>query len=182
MELKKWKLLERQECLNTKWLKVVKDIVELPTGGIVDDFYTVELCDAVLIIALDSNNNIILKKEYRHSIGETLIELPAGTFESGEIDALAVAKRELLEETGYKSDEWTFLGTTIENPAKCSNRLHIFVAKNVVKVAAQKLDDTEDIIFTLVPLNQAVEMCMNNEIVVNSSVNGIMRIARILQI
>lgn len=57
-----------------------------------------------------------------------MIECPAGTFEVDETDQLVVAKRELLEETGYTSDDWTYLGETRESTAKLTNKMHIFMA------------------------------------------------------
>lgn len=73
----------------------------LPNGQEIDDFYTVTIRDAAAIVAVDEAGNLILKNEYRYCYGRSLIEVPAGTFEADETDGLAVAKRELLEETGY---------------------------------------------------------------------------------
>ena len=80
-------------------MKVRKDAVDLPNGQHIDDFYAITI-NEVAIVALDDDGNIILKKEYRHCYGRDLIEIPAGGFERGE-EGLEVAKRELLEETGY---------------------------------------------------------------------------------
>ena len=58
-------------------------------------------------------------------------------------DALEAARRELLEETGYESDEWTHLLTIPSNATIADNYAHIFMAKNCKKVGSQDLDDTE---------------------------------------
>ena len=58
-------------------------------------------------------------------------------------DALESAKRELLEETGYESDEWTHLLTVPSNATIADNYAHLFAARNCRKVAGQDLDDTE---------------------------------------
>lgn len=63
-------------------------------------------------MAITPDKQILLKREYRYSCKEDLVEIPAGTFDKGETDPLAVAKRELLEETGYSSENWTYLGAT----------------------------------------------------------------------
>ena len=60
---------------------------------------------------------------------------------SGE-DALAAAKRELLEETGYESDEWTHLLTLPSNATIADNYAYVFMAKNWRKVGEQHLDET----------------------------------------
>jgi len=177
-----WKTITTKTVLSTPYLSVHKDTVQLPSNLILDDFYAVSLPEAAAVVALDAHNNIILKKEYRYCLKETLIELPAGGFEKNESDGLEVAKRELLEETGYASSNWSYLGATIESPSKCSNHLHLYLAKNCRKVAEQHLDATEDIEVLIVPLNKAVDMVMNGEISVDSSAHGILKIARLLGI
>ena len=124
--------------------------------------------------------NIILKKEYRYFYDRDLIEVPAGTFEEGETDGLSVAKRELLEETGYISEDWKYLGATVESSAKLTNYMHIYFANHCRKVSGQHLDATEELDVLLVPLGQAVDMVMDNEICCNSSAHGILRVARML--
>lgn len=131
-------------------------------------------------MALDDAGNIILKKEYRYCYDRDLIEVPAGTFEEGETDGLSVAKRELLEETGYISEDWQYLGATVESSAKLTNYMHIYFANHCRKVSGQHLDATEELDVLLVPMGQAVEMVMDNEICCNSSAHGILRVARML--
>ena len=131
-------------------------------------------------MALDDAGNILLKKEYRYCYDRDLIEVPAGTFEEGETDGLSVAKRELLEETGYISEDWKYLGATVESSAKLTNYMHIYFANHCRKVSGQHLDATEELDVLLVPLGQAVDMVMDNEICCNSSAHGILRVARML--
>lgn len=102
----KWKQIRRKSIIKNHWIQVHKDTVQLPNHIVLNDFYVIYLPDAVAVVALDADNSIILKEEYRYPVGETLIEIPAGGFEADEIDGLQAAKRELLEETGYASEEW----------------------------------------------------------------------------
>ena len=176
----KWKTLESQKLLSSRWVQVKKDKVHLPNGQIIDDFYAITIADAAAIIAIDSDNNLILKREYRYCYDRELVEVPAGAFESNEKDGLDVAKRELLEETGYISEQWTYLGATIDSSAKLTNYMHLYLAENCKKVAKQNLDATEELDVMVVPLAEAVEMVMRNEICCNSSANGILRVARML--
>lgn len=133
-------------------------------------------------MAPDDEGNIILKKEYRYCYGRNLIEIPAGTFEENETDGLAVAKRELLEETGYVSDDWQYLGATVESSVKLTNYMHIYFTSHCRKVSGQHLDATEELEILVVPLSKAVEMVMENKICCNSSAHGILRVARLLGI
>lgn len=104
----------------------------LPNEACIDDFYAITINDAV---AIDESVNIILKKEYRYCYDRNLIEIPAGIFEENETDGLSVTKRELLEETGYVSDEWQYLGATVESAAKLTNYMHIYFADYCRKVS-----------------------------------------------
>ncbi len=167
----KWKTICSQALLDTKWVKVRKDAVELPNGQHIDDFYAITINEAAAIVALDDYGNIILKKEYRYCYGRDLIEIPAGGFERGE-EGLEVAKRELLEETGYISEDWQFIGRTVESSAKLTNYMHIYFADHCRKVSGQHLDATEEIEVLVMPLEQAVSMVMDNEICCNSSAHG----------
>ena len=175
----KWKTERSETLLDTRWVKVRKDAVELPNGQHMDEFYAITINEAAAIVALDEDGNIILKKEYRYCYGRNLIEIPAGGFEKGE-DGLEVAKRELLEETGYASDDWQFIGRTVESSAKLTNYMHLYFANHCRKVSEQHLDATEEIEVLVLPLKQAVSMVMENKICCNSSAHGILWAARTL--
>ena len=158
----KWKTICSQALLDTKWVKVRKDAVELPNGQHIDDFYAITINEAAAIVALDDYGNIILKKEYRYCFGRDLIEIPAGGFERGE-EGLEV---------------WQFIGRTVESSAKLTNYMHIYFAVHCRKVSGQHLDATEEIEVLVMPLEQAVSMVMDNEICCNSSAHGILWAAR----
>ena len=176
--MEKWKTTNSETLVDTRWVKVRRDSVDLPNGQHIDDFYAITINDAAAIVAVDEDGNIILKREYRYCYGRDLIEVPAGTFEQGETDGLAVAKRELLEETGYVSDDWQYIGATVESSAKLTNYMHIYFANHCRKISGQHLDATEELEVLVMPLKQAVEMVMNNEICCNSSAHGILWAAR----
>lgn len=175
--MEKWKTIKSEPLVDSRWVKVRKDSVDLPNGQHIDDFYAISLNDAAAIVALDDAGNIVLKKEYRYCLDRDLIEVPAGGFERGE-DGLTVAKRELLEETGYVSDDWKYIGATVESSAKLTNYMHLYFANHCRKVSKQHLDPTEELDVLVVPLKHAVEMVMNNEICCNSSAHGILWAAR----
>ena len=160
--MEKWKMIKSEPLVDSRWVKVRKDSVDLPNGQHIDDFYAISLNDAAAIVALDDAGNIVLKKEYRYCLDRDLIE----------------AKRELLEETGYVSDDWQYIGATVESSAKLTNYMHLFFANHCRKVSEQNLDPTEELDVLVVPLKQAVEMVMKNEICCNSSAHGILWAAR----
>ena len=176
--MERWKTEASEKLLDTRWVKVRRDQVTLPGGMRIDDFYAITIADAAAVVAIDEAGQIILKKEYRYCYDRELIEIPAGAFEVGETDSLAVAQRELLEETGYASEEWEYIGSTVESSSKLTNHMHLYFANHCRRVSGQHLDPTENLDVLVVPLEKAVEMVMRNEICCNSSAHGILWAAR----
>ena len=172
-----WKIKKTERILDSEFVKVDKDDVILPKGREIPDFYKVTIKDCSAIVAIKEDHHIILKKEYRHCYGEELIEIPAGVLENGE-DSLNAAKRELQEETGYRSEKWTYLGKTVESSAKLTNYMYIYLAEGCEKVSDQKLDYGEDIEVLEVGMDEAVEMIMDNEIICSSSIGAILKVER----
>ena len=176
-----WKTIESQTLIDDYHVRVRKDKVQLPDGAVIDDFYTVTIPDAAMVAAVTAEGKILLKQEFRYACGEEVIECPAGMFERDEKDPLKVAKRELLEETGYSSENWTYLGPTLESTSKLTNRMHLFLAKDCVKVSDQYLDANEHLTVTEVYLDTAVAMVMNGAITANSTAHLILKVDRMLR-
>lgn len=176
-----WKIKSTERILDSEYVKVDKDDVILPHGREIEDFYKVTIKDCAAIVAITPDNHIILKKEYRHCYGEELIEIPAGVLENGE-DPLYTAKRELQEETGYRSKKWTYLGKTVESSAKLTNFMYIYLAEGCEKVSDQKLDYGEDIDVLEVEFDEAIRMIMNNVIICSSSIGAILKVERMKRI
>ncbi len=174
-----WKTKNTKILLEDYFLTVRKDRVELPDGAVIDDFYTVTIPDTAIVCALTAEGNVLLKSEYRYACGAEVVECPGGMFEKDETDPLAVAKRELLEETGYESDDWTYLGQTLDSTSKLSGRVHLFLAKNCVKTGQQHLDANEHLTVTEICLERAVDMVMNGTICANSTAHLLLKTARL---
>lgn len=116
------------------------------------DFFIIEPNNWVNIIALTEKEEVILVKQYRYGTQNITLEIPGGMVDEGE-SAEQAAKRELLEETGYESNDWQLLGISDPNPAIQNNKCYIFLAKNSKFTHTPNLDHTEEIEITVVPLN-----------------------------
>ena len=86
-----------------------------------------------------------------------------------------------MEETGYTSDRWTYLGATRESVSKLTNTMHLFLAQDCVQTGKQKLDEFESLELIRVPLDEAVAMVMDNRICANSSAHAILKTERMLR-
>jgi 8-oxo-dGTP pyrophosphatase MutT (NUDIX family) len=175
-----WKTISSETLVNDYHVTVVKNQVELPDGSRIDDFYTVTIPDASMVAAITKEGKLLLKEEYRYACQDRIIECPAGMFEESETDPLLVAKRELLEETGYSSDQWTYLGATRESTSKLTNRMYLFLAKNCEKVSLPHLDPHEHLDVLEADIADAVRMVMEGLICANSSAHLILKVARLL--
>ncbi len=173
-----WKTIESKIMINELYVTVKKNKVLLPDGTVIDDFYTVKIQDAALVVALSKEDQILLKAEYRYACDEDVIECPAGMVEDGETP-LATAKRELMEETGYKSEDWVYLGPTWESTSKLTNTMHLFLARDCEYVSSQDLDQNEQLELIMVPFDMAVDMVMSGKINANSSAHAILKVSEL---
>lgn len=174
-----WKTINSETLVDDYHVRVKKNSVELPDGAVIPDFYTVSIPDAAMVAAITKDGKILLKSEYRYACESEVIECPAGMFEENESDPLTVAKRELLEETGYSSDNWTYFGPTWESTSKLTNRMHLFLARDAIPTATQHLDPNEHLDVIQVSLEAAIEMVMSGIINANSTAHLILKVARI---
>jgi ADP-ribose pyrophosphatase len=152
----KAKVLESRYAFADPWLRLRSDTVLLPNGRLLSPCTIFEYPDWVDVIALTGERNVVLVDQYRHAVGQLRTEFPAGAVDEAEVP-LAAIKRELLEETGYASDDWHRLGSAPVNPVLQTNRIHCFLALGAHKVAEQDLDEGEAIRTHELPLPEFIE-------------------------
>ncbi|KZL48926.1 NUDIX hydrolase [Nodularia spumigena CENA596] len=169
-KLKKWHILTSEMVINHRWCQVRQDEIQLPNGKIIDDFFVVIRPEIALILPITNNQEIVFVRQYRHGVGEILLELPAGSFDATKENAETAAIREFQEETGYVAQKLTKIATLYDNHVKDTNKIHLFLAENVIKIGEQKLDVTEDIEVVLIPLASVLDKIINGEVCVAGSV------------
>lgn len=152
-----WKVRESKYIIADPWLRLRSDTVLLPDGRSVTPRPVFEYPDWVDVIALTDELNVVLVDQYRHAVGQMRTEFPAGAVDNASEEPLAAIKRELLEETGYASEEWHPLGTAPVHPDLQTNRIHSFLALGARKVADQNLDEGEAIRTFEVPWREFID-------------------------
>lgn len=138
-----WKQVQRHDIYKSPYIEVWEDEVILPSGATIDDFSGVTLPDGVLVVATDAGNNLLLFNEYKYAVNDTVLTFPAGGIDEGESPRDA-AVRELLEETGYKSDDIEVLTSLYPYPSKIAHKLYIVRARNAVKVSRENHSHIEN--------------------------------------
>src|SRR5258705_10756225 len=107
---------------------VARDLV-LPNGRRTK-FHIVEHPGAVAILPVHANGDVVLLQQFRPSIGQEIYEIPAGTIEKGEAP-LATAKREIIEETGFKAKKWSKIGEFYTAPGLWTGPMPVFLANGL---------------------------------------------------
>ena len=161
----KWKILSSEYLFNDLWFKVRKDICESPSGKVIDPYYVYEFPEWATAFALTEDNKVVMVRQYRHPVGEVIIELPGGCVDEADKDLETAIARELLEETGYSFSSYESLGKISPNPSTNTNWMHMFLAKGGKKISEQKLDHNEEIIVELYSVEEVKNLVKKNEIV-----------------
>lgn len=144
MERRPWRVTASSYVVDTRFLRLRKDRIELPDGTVIDDYYVRESRGFVVVFAITPENRVVLVRQYKHGIGKTLLELPAGAIDPGETP-LQCAVRELAEETGYTAPEMEFVRSFVVDPTNSDTMAHLFIARGARRTQLQNLDVTENI-------------------------------------
>lgn len=153
-----WIQKKTEKLFKSKYFDLRVDECETTSGKTVPRYFIIDFPDWVQVVALDEEKNLILVDQYRYPGQGKFVEFPGGsTHSSRDEEPLLAVKRELLEETGYESDEWIYLGPHFPNPALQSNRTHAFLAKNCRKVAELNLDPFEELEVVKMPVNDFIK-------------------------
>jgi 8-oxo-dGTP pyrophosphatase MutT (NUDIX family) len=169
--LQKWQILSSKMVIDEPMCQIRQDQIELPNGKIIDDYFISIKPDVAIILPITENQEIIFVRQYRHAIGEFVIELPAGRFDVNTENPESAAVRDLREETGYWAEDVRKIATLYDKPSKDTNQIHLFLAENVVKVGEQQnLDITEEIEVILIHVNSVLKCIAEGEISVTGTI------------
>lgn len=114
-----------------KILKLDLRTVELPNGKI-SKREIVKHPGGVAVVAFKDKDTVLLVEQFRNPLGKTILEIPAGKLEPNE-EIEVCAKRELEEETGYRSNKFSYLGKIVTSPGFCDECIYIYKAEELYK-------------------------------------------------
>ena len=143
---------------NGKIVRLDVDQARLPDGSIATR-EVVYHPGGVAILALDEQNNVSLVRQFRYPFGKLLLELPAGKLDEGE-DHRVAAARELSEETGLEAGELTYLGCILASPGFCTEKLHMYLARDLSRAQSHP-DDDEFLNIVTMPFEELVQKVMD---------------------
>jgi len=151
------------------------DTVELPSGRKTKrEIVEHGACSA--IVAIDSEDNVLLVRQYRKPVEKALLEIPAGLMEPGE-DTLQCARREFEEETGFSAERWEKLGSFYTSPGFCTEDMHLYLATELTP-AESVADSDENIELVRVPLTAVPELIASGEVCDAKSIAGLLMALR----
>jgi 8-oxo-dGTP pyrophosphatase MutT (NUDIX family) len=159
-----WTLLRSRILGDYKILRLREDQYRFEPSGAESPFVVCESADWVLVIALTAEEQLVLIRQFRHGVRQTVLEVPGGVLDEGETPESAAA-RELREETGYVPERVRSIGRMMPNPAINNAFLHVVLAEGCRPTAEQQLDPFEQIEIELHPQAEIAPMIRDGRIV-----------------
>ncbi len=167
------KTIKSDKLYRGKIINLRIDTVELPNQKY-SKREIIEHGGGVAIIAI-KDGKIVLVKQYRKAVEESIYELPAGKLESAE-SPKECAEREFTEETGYESENMKSLFSFYSSPGFSNERIHLFIAENISFVGANP-DEDEYIETVEIPFDDALRMIETGEIIDAKTIVGLLYVS-----
>jgi len=162
-----YEVLASEEVYAGRVISLRKDTVAMPGGGSsVREVVTHP--GAVGVLALDDDGAVVMLKQYRHSVGEHLWELPAGLRDAEGEPPLETARRELAEEAQLAADRWQLLTTSLSTPGFCDEVVGLYLAEGLHPVDRPEgfvvEHEEADMTVERVPLDRALQMVFDGTV------------------
>lgn len=133
------KIISSQEILKNKLFRVV-DEVATDSGGFEIHRSIVRHPGSAVMMAVDTEERVLLVKQFRLPAEQDLWEIPAGRIDPGETP-LDAAKRELREETGYSAENWKLLTSYWASPGYVDEKMNVYLATGLSEGEQQPMED-----------------------------------------
>jgi ADP-ribose pyrophosphatase len=172
MPKRKWEIISSEYVLDSPWYRLRRDACRLPDGSVVESYYVREHAGFSVAFAITPNQDVVFTRQYKHGIGDFVLELPAGMLEPGE-DPLGCARRELEEETGYIATEFSLVAEFTTDPTSSTGRFSLFIARNARPEGVTRPEATEQVDTVLVPIGEVLDQVRQRHVRSQSQVASI---------
>jgi len=166
-----YKIVGREEIYTGRIVRVLLDDITLPNGKVAKREIVLHHHEGVGILPVDSDGGIFLVRQYRHPLFTHVLEIPAGTAETGESPETC-ACRELEEEIGYRAGKLTFLVAANNTVGVSNDKIHLYVAEGLTKTS-QNLDADEFLEVEKYSMNDCERMIATGEIIDSKTILAI---------
>lgn len=161
--IKPWPKTSSKPLGDFRVFKLRSDRCVSPRTGKEHEFYVLESACWVNVVALTTDQQVVMVEQFRFGSETVELEIPGGLMDAGESPVTA-AVRELREETGYAGDNARLLGKILPNPAIQSNTCYTVLVENCRCVHPVEFDSGEDLITRLVPVDEALKLVATEKI------------------
>ncbi len=174
----RWPVVSSAELARGRLVTVRTDKVRMPDNNVAERDVVIHP-GAVAVLALDDAFRVLLIRQYRHPVGRLLWEIPAGLRDVAGEPPWATARRELLEEAGYRARDWRILADYYSSPGFSTERLRVFLARDLEFVPAAErdfvpADEETQLLSAWLPLEEAVRKVFAGELHNGVAVLGIL--------
>jgi ADP-ribose pyrophosphatase len=172
----RWPVTDSAVLLKHWLLTVRSDQVKMPDNQQAERV-VVTHPGAVAVLALDEANRVLMIRQYRHAAGYQLWEIPAGLRDVSGEALVETARRELLEETGYRAREWHVLVDIFNSPGFTNERVRIFLARGLEQLpdhGYQREHEEKFLSTQWVPLAEAVALALAGKLHNGEAITGVL--------
>jgi ADP-ribose pyrophosphatase len=170
----KWKTLSSEFGLTNPLFQIRTDILINPRNQKPVTITVLTGNDAANVVPITADGHILMIEQYRFGITKKTLEVPGGMVDDGENQQKTV-ERELLEETGYGSKNWHYLGNIPANPVFQDAYIHHWLAQDVELIGETHFDDAEDIVLKKMQISEVFELFKNGKIEHPHTVTALLR-------
>jgi ADP-ribose pyrophosphatase len=174
--MERWRTLGEDYLYERPWCSFRVDEVRLPDGAQIE-YGVLESAGFVAVVPVTEGGDVVLAKQWRQPVGSFTLELPGGGKGEDE-DPEETARRELLEETGYRAEELAPLISVHTTPGRATEVCYLFRCRAVRALAGPRPEPTEFVSVVEMPLMEAVGKVYGGEITAATTALGLLMVSR----